>query len=512
MEEILNVFSMIFTLKGLAFICLGVVMGLVFGCIPGLSTPIALALILPITFVLDQTSVICLIMGIYAGGISGGLVSAITLKIPGSSAAVATTFDGYPLAQQGRAVEALSVGVCSSGFGGLFSCLCLIICAPLLSKISIGFGPWELFGTTVLALSFSCSLIKGNMVKGFISMALGLLFACVGLSPIDGMATRFTAGNIYLENGVEMITLVIGIFALPEVLSNAGRLKEKVTPVKVKRKLFYLIPLKQIPKYIGTWLRCSLLGTIAGILPGMGGGAACLMSYAMEKGISKNEDSFGKGNPIGVAAPEAGNNATMGGALIPMLSLGIPGDTNTSIIMGALTMQGIAVGPLLMQNSPIVYREILFAALVANILMILIMAFLVPYMAKIVIVPKQYLLPLVTVFCVTGVYSLNNVAFDVYMMFGLLFLGYIMVNNNYPVAPMIVAFVLGPYTESGLRRSIQYYGTFGGCLQRMTVGTFFLILAAVIPVIIIISHRRKIKKAAGTAADEENGSAVGMND
>ena len=350
------------------------------------------------------------------------------------------------------------------------------------------------------------------MVKGFISMALGLLFACIGLSPIDGMATRFTMGSLYLQNGVEMITLVIGIFALPEVLSNAGKLKEKVTPVKVKRKLFYFIPFKDIKKYIATWLRCSVLGTIVGILPGMGGGAACLMSYAMEKGISKDEDSFGKGNPVGVAAPESGNNATMGGALIPMLSLGIPGDTNTSIIMGALTMQGIAVGPLLLQNEPIVYREILFAALIANILMVIIMAFLVPYMAKIVIVPKQYLLPLVTVFCVTGVYSLNNAAFDVYMMFVLLFLGYIMVNNNYPVAPMIVAFVLGPYTESGLRRSIQYYGDFAGCLQRMSIGTVFLALAAVIPVIMVISSNRKKKKAAAAATSEENGSSVGMND
>jgi putative tricarboxylic transport membrane protein len=492
--DMMAVFTNVLNPESLLLISVGVAIGTLFGAIPGLNTPIALALILPITFTMDVIPTICIIMGIYMGGVSGGLVSAIMLKIPGSSAALATTFDGYPMALQGRGTEALSIGVFASFFGGMFSSIALLTFAPFLAKLAIGFGPWEYFGTALLALSLSCVLIKGNMVKGFISMAIGVLATCVGMSPIDGIAKRFSFGSYNLENGFEMIAIIIAVFAMPEIISNTGKLKEKVIPVNIKKKIFYMLSWKEIKKYTPTFVRSSILGTILGILPGMGGSAASLMGYAQEKNFSKDPDSFGKGTPYGVAAPESANNATTGGALIPMLSLGVPGDINTSIILGSLTMQGIAAGPLLSLNHPVVFRTFIFAAFVANIFMLIIQSFNIRFLAKIIQVPKNYLLPVITVFCITGVVCLNGSVFDAYYTIAFAILGYILEKNGYSVAPLVIGFVLGGIMENGLRRAISYYGSFMGCMRQPSVGTLFVIIAFVFPVVWALMNRKKIKK------------------
>ena len=477
----------------LLYMTLGCVMGTVFGCIPGLSTPIALALVLPMIFKMDLHLAICLMMGIYCGGVSGGLVSAIMLKIPGSSAAVATTFDGYPMAQRGEGARAMSIGVFASFVGGTFSTLMLMIFANPLAHLALGFGPWEYFGTALMALVLATFLMKGDPLKSLITMLIGVLLTTVGLSPIDGVATRFTFGSVNLKNGFQMIAIVIGIFAMPEVIKNAGKIRNARPVIKLEKKIFYILSLKDLKELAGTMMRGSILGTVVGILPGLGGGPACLMGYAMEKKMAKHPETFGTGNPHGIAAPESANNATVGGALIPMLSLGVPGDTNTSIILGSFTLLGISTGPIMIQNNPEVFTTTILAVFVANFVMLALQSVSIPYLVKMLSVPNRYLLPVITAFCVTGCISLNNNVFEVYYMLILLFIGYLFENNGYPVAPLIIGFVLGGTIEENLRRSITYYGSFTSCLTRISIGTLFFAVSVMVPIVFILLQLKKAR-------------------
>lgn len=493
---IAEVLANVFQWDSLLLTLVGVIMGNIFGCIPGLNTPIAIALCLPFTMAMDQVQTICIIMGIYMGGVSGGLVSAILLKIPGTAASVATTFDGYPMTLKGKGTEAMMIGVFASFFGGIFSSFMLLLLAPLLSKLAVAFGPWEYFGATFLALSMVIVLIKGNMIKGFISLALGLLFKCVGASPVDGVAFRFSFGNVNLENGFNLVALIIGVFALPEIMNNASKLKDKLVVSKIEKKFFYMMPLREIKAQLINMLRSSVIGTIIGILPGLGGGPAGIMAYSAAKKFSKEPDEFGKGCPDGVAASESANNATTGGALIPLLSLSVPGDTSTAVILGAFMIQGIAVGPNLSLQQPVLFRTIILAVFVANIFMFLYQGATLRLMSKIIEVPKMYLMPVIVVFCTTGIICLNSNVFDLYYVIGLVVLGYILDKNGYPVIPLIMGMVLGGIVEENLRRSISYYKTFSNCLTLPSVGTLFFYLAILIPLVAVIVPivRKKIGK------------------
>ena len=491
--EFIEVIQNVLHPQYILLILVGVAVGNVFGCIPGLNAPIAVALVLPITFAMDTIPAICIIMGLYMGCVSGGLVSAILLKIPGTAASVATTFDGYPMAQKGRGTEALSYGAFASFFGGIFSTVCLLALAPLLAKMAIGFGPWEYFGTATLSLVLVCVLMQGKMLKGFIAVTLGLLLKTVGMSPVDGIAARYTFGNYNLESGFDLIVVIIGIFALPEILYSIGKIKEKIKPSEIKKKKFYIPDMPTIKKYMSTMFRGSVHGTFIGILPGMGGGAASLISYAQAKKTSKHPELFGTGHEEGIFCCESANNATTGGALIPMLALGVPGDTTTAIIMGALTLQGLTAGPLLSMNQPVLFKSIIFIVLIANILMYLFQVSTIRYMSKIIEVPKSYLFPIISVFCITGVISLNNNVFDLVYLIGFVIIGYILDKNDYPLAPFILANVLGRIIEDNMRRAIVYYGSFQECLKQVSIGTVFFVLAVVLPIISAVLSNPKVR-------------------
>ncbi|NQT58036.1 MAG: tripartite tricarboxylate transporter permease [Bacteroidetes bacterium] len=490
----LEVFANILTLQNLMLVFIGVAVGNLFGCIPGLNAPIAVALAIPITFTLEVLPSVCLLMGLYMGCVSGGLVSAILLRIPGTAASVATTFDGYPMAQQGRGTEALSYGAFASFFGGIFSCIFLLTLAPVLANIAIGFGPWEYFGTATLSLVLVCVLMNGRVLKGLIAVCIGLLLKTVGMSPVDGVAARFSFGNYNLENGFNLIVVIIGVFALPEILNSIGKIKNIIKPVKIRKRIFYVPKGKDIRENLGTMLKGSFLGTIIGILPGMGGGAASLVSYAQAKRTSKTPEKFGTGCAEGIFCCESANNATTGGALIPMLALGVPGDTTTAIIMGALTLQGISAGPLLSMNQPILFRSIIFSVFVANIFMFLYQILTIKYMAKIIEVPKYYLFPIISMFCVTGVISLNNNTFELLYLMGFVIIGYILDKNKYPISPFILAFVLGGIIEDNLRRSIIYYGSFIQSMQQVSIGTLFIYFAAALIIFSAVSSNKQLKE------------------
>ena len=476
MNVIAQSFLAVFTAQNLLLIGVGVLFGIIFGMIPGLNTPIAVALLLPLTLTLGEIPSVCLFMGTYCGGMSGGLISAVLLKIPGTAAAVATTFDGYPMTLKGEGAEALSWGVFASFFGGVFSCVILVFLAEPLSKLALEFGPWEYFGTMILALSLVCALASRNLLRGLISMIIGMLFATVGLSPIDGVAQRFTFGSLELSGGFNMVILIIGLFAFPELFSVARDFRTETKAAKFKGRVFFAPPIRKIKQHLIALLRASVIGTVIGILPGLGGGPASMTSYATAKRVSKTPEKFGTGICEGIIASEAANNAVVGGALIPMLSLGVPGDTVTAIIMGALTLQGIITGPVLVLTKPVLFRSILIAVLMANFFMFLIQAFSIKPLAKIIQIPHCYLLPMIVIFCVTGAFSINSRPFDLWCMLAFAFVGYIFEKNDYPLSPMLLGFLLSGMTESYYRRSMMYYGSSLECLKRPSFGTFFLFI------------------------------------
>lgn len=460
----------------LVLILLGVSLGIVFGAIPGLNAPIAISLVLPFTLYMDVNPSIALIIGIYIGGISGGLISAILLRIPGAASSVTTVLDGYPMTQKGRAADALSIGTFVSFVGGLFSMVALLFLGPYLSALALSFGPLEYLGTIVLALSLICVLMDGNVLRGFISVFIGLILASIGISPIDGTQSRFTFDNVQLSSGFDVIALMLGLYALTEVFSLSGYIKAEIESAPYKKKRFYLPERSMLKGQGGNMIRSSIIGTFIGILPGMGPSAAGIVSYAQAKKSSKHPEEFGTGCVSGIVASETANNAVTGGALIPMLSLAIPGDICTSVILSALMMQGISCGPLMVIETPEVFYIIVGVALIANLFMLILQSGTIPVTAKIIQIPRYLLLPLIAMFCSTGVLAINNRVFDLYTLVAFTLLGYILEKNKYPLMPLVLAFVLGPMFEQYYRSSLLYYDSLSGMFAEVTPGLILLIL------------------------------------
>lgn len=474
----------------------GVVIGNIFGCIPGLNAPIAIALALPITFVLNSFQSMSLIMGLYMGCVSGGLVSAILLRVPGTAANVATCFDGYPMAQNGRATEALSIGSFASLFGGMVSSLFLLLLAPMLANIALQFGPWEFFGTAILSLVLVCVMSGDKMLKGFIAVCFGLILKSVGLSPVDGVALRYTFGSVSLESGFNQIVIIIAVFALPEILSAVQTLRVPRDFTEVEKRKFYCPNWSSIKRNARIMLVNSFIGTFIGILPGMGGGTASLVSYEQTKKFSKHPEKFGTGCEEGIYCCESANNATTGGALIPLLALGVPGDTASAVIMGAIMLQGYTPGPLLSMNEPLLFRSIIFIVFVANIFMWLFQASTIRYVSKITLIPKAILFPIVSFFCILGSIAIRSNPFDLMYLLAMGIVGYIFSKNGYPLSPFILAFILGEMIESNLRRAITYHENIASCMVQPSIGTVFTYLAIVLPLMVILfriirSKRRK---------------------
>ena len=503
MANFLDALSQIASIEVLLLICIGTVVGIIFGAIPGLNTPIAVALLLPFSYKLGTVPAMALLLGVYMGGISGGLVSAILLRIPGTAAAIATTFDGYPMCKKGLGAEALAIGTYGSFIGGTFSAIVLAFLASPLTKIAIQFGPWDYFGLMMFALSLVSALIGSSVLKGYISMFIGLFISCIGLSSLDGLTKRFTLGAYQLEGGISMVILIIGIYAVPEILSAAGKLREDMATAHYEKKRFY-IPSKENrgKKFWHVMLQSSIIGTFIGIMPGLGSSTGAMLSYTAAQKTSKNKDQFGTGCAEGVYASEVANNAVTGGALIPMLSLGIPGDSVTAIIMAALILQGISVGPLLFTQHPDLVYVIVLIVFLSNLAMFIIQSFGIPLFARIVQVPRFYLLPLIVMCCAMGCISVNNRLFDFYLIIVLGILGYALENNKYPLPPLLLGYILGSDTELYLRRSLMYYGSFGDCLKMVSAGTFLLIAAVVITVAaLVMRNKGLVRKLARKKAE-----------
>ena len=437
-------------------IAIGTVVGIVFGSIPGLTATMAIVMFLPVTYSMTASEGISMLMALYIGGISGGLISAILLNIPGTPSSVATCFDGKPLADKGEAGKALGTGVVFSFIGTIIGIGLLMVLAPALCDFALKFQAYEYCALTVFSLSMVIALTGHDMPKGLISAVLGALLATVGLAPIDSKP-RFTFGLYQLNNGFALVVLLIGLFAIAEVMSYAETVRQNQdftirSNVKIKGVGFTF---KEFVGQIRNAIVSALIGVGIGILPGIGGGVSCMISYAVSKNTSKRRELYGTGIMDGVVASETANNGTIGGAMIPLLSLGIPGDAATAMLLGGLQVHNVAPGPLIYEKSGNVVYAIFFAMVLSAIFMMLFMLLGMRFFVSVLKVPKNYLLPVVVVLCAIGAIGNANMLFDTYCMVGFGLMSYLLIKSKVPTVPMILGFILGPTFEQNLRRVSQ---------------------------------------------------------
>lgn len=440
----------------LFLLAVGTIVGIIFGSIPGLTATMALVMFLPVTYSMTPIQGISMLVALYIGGISGGLISAILLNIPGTPSSVATCFDGKPMAEKGLGAKALGTGVTFSLVGTLIGVGLLIVISPLLASVAIKFGPFEYCALAIFSLSLVITLTGKDMVKGLISAIIGAMLATVGLAPIDSKM-RFTFGSVNLTSGFKLLVLLIGLFAITEVMKYAETVRKPMDmtvdeSVKIKGVGFGIKEfITQIPNAIVS----ALIGVGIGILPGIGGGVSCMISYTVSKNTSKHPEKYGTGIMDGVVASETANNATIGGAMIPLLSLGIPGDAVTAMLLGGLMIHGVSPGPLIFQKSGGTVYGIFFAMIISAIMMFIFMLVGMKGFVKVLKIPKNYLLPIIVVLCCIGAIGDSNHIFDVWGVLGFGLMAYLLIKAKIPTTPMILGFILGPTLEENLRRVSQ---------------------------------------------------------
>lgn len=467
----------VLNLGSIGVIILGVAIGIIFGSIPGLTSTMGVALSLPLTFSMSPLNGIAMLIALYVGGTSGGLISAVLLKIPGTPSAVATTFDGAPMAERGEAGKALGIGIICSFIGTVFSIIALIFIAPFLAKIALKFGPYEYFAICVFALTMIGSMVGDNLLKGLISAVMGICFSLFGIASIGG-SSRFTFGITALENGFALLPVMIGLFAVAEILKIGGTSLRKTENIANKFKIKGLgMTFAELKSQSFNIIRSALIGIGVGILPGIGGATSNLVAYSVAKQQSKYPEKFGTGCVDGIVATETANNSSIGGSLIPLLTLGIPGDTVTAMILGGLTLHGIAPGPLLFKNSGVLVYGIFAAFLISTAVMLVLEYGGIRVFVRILSVPKYILLPVIMTLCIVGTYGTNHSIFDVWtsLIFGLL--GFFMKKFKFPLAPLILGFVLGKTVETNLIRGLMYSNNNFLAFFVSPIAALFLVLA-----------------------------------
>jgi putative tricarboxylic transport membrane protein len=499
--ELLNGFLAIGHISTLALILAGVVIGIIFGAIPGLSGVTCLALMLPLTFGMGPVDGLSFLLGIYVGAVSGGLISAILLDIPGTPSSIATCFDGAPLARKGEASKALGVGIVFSFIGGTISALILTYFGPPIAKVALRFSPYEYSAVILFALTTVSGLASGNIIKGLISCMLGISLAFVGIDTLTAYS-RFTMGVGELDAGFNLVSVLIGLFAVSQILEVAAGEKKKIVAAKAKAVKIkgFGFSMKEFTSQLKNAFSSGLIGLGIGILPGIGGNISNLLSYAYVKKRSKYPEKFGTGVIDGIVASETSNNAAVGGALITLLTLGIPGDNATALILAGFMIHGIAPGPLLFKTSGDLVYALFAAFLVANVFMLICEFGGLRLFVKILSVPKSILLPVVIIFCTIGAFSSNNRIFDIGIMIVFGFIGYTLKRFKYPHSPLVVGFILAPLLEENIRRSLMR--SEGSVMPLLTspISATFLVLSVLMIVFAFISERKEAKKAEAAAA------------
>ncbi|TWT01799.1 tripartite tricarboxylate transporter permease [Planomicrobium sp. CPCC 101079] len=452
-------FATAFQWRNLLFALFGVIIGTSVGVLPGIGPMSGVALLIPITSSITgglspeeaATSSIIMLAGVYYGAMYGGSATSILINTPGESASVVTTLDGYQMAKQGRAGEALSISAIGSFFAGIMALIGLIFLAQPLSDLAISFGPVEYTALIVLGLATVSGLAGKSMIKALIMTVAGLSLSTVGVDTITGVA-RFTFNQPILYSGIEFLTIAVGLFAIGEVLKTIA---ERDYIHGNLQKINRILPTKKDLKDSSMpILRGSILGFFIGILPGAGASIASFFSYSVEKSVSKDKGQFGAGAIQGVAGPEAANNAASGGSLIPLLTLGIPGSGTTAIMMGALLMYNVQPGPLLFDKHPQVAWGLIASMFIGNLLLLILNMPLIRVFAKIIATPPKYLLPIILAIAFFGVYAVQVTMFDLFLLIACGVLGYLLSSNDFPLAPLVLGLILGPMLENNFRRAL----------------------------------------------------------
>jgi len=457
------------------FLFFGVAGGIIVGALPGLTASVGIILLLPFVYQLDASTAMVMLCGMFCGAIYGGSISAILISTPGTPSAAATVLDGYPLAQKGEAGKAIGVATIASATGGIISTFCLMFIAPQLARFALKFGPEEYFALMIFGLTIIASVSGKSLIKGLISGFFGLLIATVGLDPVTGYA-RFSFNIPNLMTGFTLLPVLIGLFAISQIFVQLETVGMKIR--HYKQEIKNVLPsFKELKKLFVVIIPCSFLGTFIGVIPGTGGAIASFLAYSEAKRWSKNPESFGKGNIIGVAAPEAANNGTTGGAMVPLLSLGIPGDVVTAVMLGALLLIGIRPGHLLYTEHPEIVNPIFAGMLLANVLILLLGILSVRLFPQVLKIPNSILFPVIFTLCFLGAFSLNNSVYDMFiaLVFGII--GYIMKKNDFPVAPIVLGVILGPILEDELGRALIISHGNWKVLFQSPIAIFFYVIS-----------------------------------
>ncbi|MCM3398711.1 tripartite tricarboxylate transporter permease [Oceanobacillus profundus] len=491
-EGILTGFQTALSLEAIMFVAIGVVVGTFIGMIPGLGPITAIAVMIPITFGMDPAAALIMMAGVYYGAMYGGSTSSILLNAPGVAGTVAAAFDGYPMAQQGKAGKALAISAIASFVGGTVSVILLMLLAPALSSVAVAFGPPAYFALMLMGLTAISSLSEGSTIKALLSAVIGFMIVTIGIDAQTG-TQRFTFGNINLLEGIDFLVIALGLFALAEVCTLIINRKDlnmndahKIGSLRLSKDDFNEMK--------GPMTRQSFLGFIIGVLPGAGATISSFIAYISEKKLSKKPDEFGKGSIRGLAAPETANNAATSGAFVPLLSLGIPGSGTTAVMLGAFIVLGVQPGPLLMTDRPEIFWGIIASMYIGNVFLLLLNLPLIPYLAKILLIPRPLLISLVIMFSTVGVYAISFNTFDLYMLLLFGIIGFLMRLFAFPAAPLILAFILGGMMEDSFRQSLT---SSNGSLMVFVYDPIALTLLIIAGLTFVFPIVRQLRKRRG---------------
>ncbi|WP_150526874.1 tripartite tricarboxylate transporter permease [Roseibium sediminis] len=491
--DLFSALDMLLSVQNLIAIFAGVAFGVFMGAVPGLTGTMGIALIIPLTYAFEPITAFALLLGTYKGALFSGCIPAILINTPGTPAAAATVLDGYPLTQKGRGGEAMGMALWASVIGDVVSTIALIFGAILLAQLATKFGPPEFSMLVLFSLTIVAGVSDDSMIKGLIAAAVGFIFGTVGLDPM--MATpRFTFGEITMLNGISLMAMLIGLFAVSELFIQAETSTTSITRVVVPKAQ---IGWARIREKFPTIMRGSVIGIVLGSIPGLGATPAAFLSYSEAKRASKTPEKFGKGSLDGVAAAESANNATAGGALIPLMALGVPGDVVTAVLLGAFLIHGLAPGPqLFAENLDLIYA-IFIALLVAALMLPVIGLAAIRLFSHIVVIPRYVLYPIIATLCLLGVFGFNSNPTDLWVMLGFGFLGYTMRKLAFPLAPMMIGFVLEPIGEQSVRQALTISS--GSWWVFVSTPISILFLSLTVLSVAFITHRtfkdRKVVKA-----------------
>ena len=498
-DLLISSYSAVFSPGIIMMICIGTAAGITMGALPGLTATMGVALLVPLTFGRAPLESISMLIGIYCGAMYGGSISAILIRTPGTPAAAATLLEGYPMAQRGEAGRAMSMALFASFFGGVVGAVIMTFASPLISGVALEFGPVEYFGLAIFGLSVIVSISGRSLIKGAMSAFFGLLIATIGFDPISGFP-RFTFGMMEMMEGPPFIPTLIGLFAVSEVFNEVQKTGQIQ---KVKANIDRYFPsMADIKKSFKTLCRSSVIGSGIGAIPGAGGDIAAFVAYSEAKRNSATPEKFGTGEVEGLAASESANNACSGGAMIPLLSLGVPGDAVTAVLLGAFVVQGLQPGPMLYKEHMDFVYQIFASMMLAQIAMQFIGMAGIRVFAKVILVDRAILTPSIFVLSMVGAYAMRSNIFDVYTALAFGMLGYVMQRYDYPLSPILLALILGPMAESNLRRAMVISSGDPSILFSRPIAVGLMLLAVAALVLSIRGHRKiEAKLAAAEKAD-----------